>query len=373
MALTKVDQTMVSDQVFGRRNMFLNGKMQVAQRGTSATGATSSDYYTVDRWQFIAFSAGTWTVSQSTTVPSGEGFAYSHKFDCTTADASLGASDYLILGQKIEGINLQHLKYGTSSAEKLTLSFWVRSAKTGTYCIEYRNANSGGTRTQSQSYTISAADTWEKKTITIDGDTATAFDNTTNSELEIYFWLAAGSNFTSGTLATSWASDTTANRAVGQVNLADSTSNDWYVTGIQLEVGDNATPFEHLSYGEELALCHRYCFAACPAGEAGSGASNVQIGIGSFYTDTQIETVVHFPTTMRSSPTLSVNSGTNYFISETNAGVQGFNSWTGVYGAGKSQKLIYSSGTVSDFGNQGMATRLAVQNSAAYVIFEAEI
>ena len=189
---------------------------------------------------------------------SGEGFAYSHKFDCTTADASLGASDYLILGQKIEGINLQHLKYGTSSAEKLTLSFWVRSAKTGTYCIEYRNANSGGTRTQSQSYTISAADTWEKKTITIDGDTATAFDNTTNSELEIYFWLAAGSNFTSGTLATSWASDATANRAVGQVNLADSTSNDWYITGVQLEVGDKATPFEHLSYGEELALCQRY-------------------------------------------------------------------------------------------------------------------
>ena len=99
----------------------------------------------------------------------------------------------------------------------------------------------------------------------------------------------------------------------------------------------------------------------------------MQIGIGSFYTDTQVETVVHFPTTMRSSPTLLANSGTNYFISETNAGGQGFNSWTGVYGAGKSQKLIYSSGTVSDFNNQGMATRLAVQNSSAYVIFEAEL
>ena len=258
MALTKVDQTMVSDQVFGRRNIIINGDMKIAQRATAYSGATGTDYYTVDRWQFIASSAGTWTISQSTTVPTGEGFAYSHKFDCTTADASLGANDYLLLGQKIEGINLQHLKYGTSSAEKLTLSFWVRSAKTGTYVIEYRNANSGGTRTQSQSYTISAADTWEKKTITIDGDTASTFENTTDSELEIYFWLAAGSNFTSGTLNTSWGSDTTANRAVGVVNLADNTSNDWYITGVQLEVGNNATPFEHLSQGESLALCERY-------------------------------------------------------------------------------------------------------------------
>jgi len=279
MALTKVDQTMVSDQVFGRRNLLINGDMRIAQRATAYSGATGTDYYTVDRWQFIANSAGTWTVSQSTTVPTGEGFAYSHKFDCTTADASLGAGDYLLLGQKIEGINLQHLKYGTSSAEKLTLSFWVRSAKTGTYVVEYRNANSGGTRTQSQSYTISAADTWEKKTITIDGDTASTFENTTNSELEIYLWLAAGSNFTSGTLNTSWGSDTTANRAVGVVNLADNTSNDWYITGVQLEVGNNATPFEHLSQGESLALCERYLEVCRSSDDGYCGVWGAQLNI----------------------------------------------------------------------------------------------
>ena len=374
MALTKVDQTMVSDQVFGRRNLIINGDMRVAQRGTSSTSVSSGgDYLTIDRFRFSMSSAGTWDISRSATVPSGEGFAFSQKIDCTTADSSLDAANYLIYLTALEGQNLQHTKFGTSSAEKLTLSFWVRSAKTGTYVVEFINSAAGGTRTQSQSYTISSADTWEKKTITIDGDTVRAFDNTTDAELSLYFWLAAGSNYTGGTLNTSWNSSTNANRAAGLVNLADSTSNDWYITGIQLEIGDNATPFEHLSYGEVLSLCHRYCFAACPAGEAGSGASNVQIGIGSFYTDTQIETVVHFPTTMRSSPTLSSNSGSSYFISETNAGGQGFNSWTGVYGAGKSQKLIYSSGTVSDFNNQGMATRLAVQNSAAYVIFEAEI
>ena len=179
MALTKVDQTMVSDQVFGRRNLFMNGDMQIAQRGTSATGKTATGFYTVDRWEFVASSAGTWTISQDTTVPTGGGFTTSQKLDCTTADSSLGAGDYLIWRQKIEGKNLQHLKFGTSSAEKLTLSFWVRSAKTGTYIVEFYNNNSGGIRRQSQSYTISSADTWEKKTITIDGDTATAFENTT--------------------------------------------------------------------------------------------------------------------------------------------------------------------------------------------------
>jgi hypothetical protein len=313
MALTKVDQTMVSDQVFGRRNLLINGDMRIAQRATAYSGATGTDYYTVDRWQFIASSAGTWTVSQSTTVPTGEGFAYSHKFDCTTADASLGAGDYLLLGQKIEGINLQHLKYGTSSAEKLTLSFWVRSAKTGTYVVEYRNANSGGTRTQSQSYTISAADTWEKKTITIDGDTASTFENTTNSELEIYLWLAAGSNFTSGTLNTSWGSDTTANRAVGVVNLADSTSNDWYITGVQLEVGNNATPFEHLSYGEDLALCSRYFFKAKPSGALVAWAHPLTTGDTVYRRCT-----LAFPVEMRDHPTISFTSANDSTLSNTN-------------------------------------------------------
>ena len=262
MALTKVDQTMVSDQVFGRRNIFINGKMQVAQRGTSATSQTGTGYFTVDRWQMAINSAGTWDVSQSTTVPSGEGFVYSHKLDCTGADSSLSASDYMIFRQKIEGINLQHLKYGTSSAEKLTLSFWVRSAKTGTYIVEFFNNNSSENKTQSQSYTISSADTWEKKIITIDGDTARSIQNTTSLDLLVYFWLAAGSTYTGGgSLNTSWSVPATVGnnvRAKGQVNLADSTSNDWYITGIQLEVGDNATPFEHRPYNQELIECRRY-------------------------------------------------------------------------------------------------------------------
>ena len=260
-ALTKVDQTMVSDQVFGRRNIFINGDMRVAQRSTS-NSSSGSGYHTVDRWDVAISSAGTYTFSQSTTVPSGEGFAYSQKIDCTTADASLGSGDYFIWRQKIEGVNLQHLKYGTSSAEKLTLSFWVRSAKTGTYIVEFYNNNSAGIKLQSQTYTISSADTWEKKTITIDGDTALAFQNTTDGELLMYWWLAAGSNYSGGdSLNNSWNSSVANNtRAVGVVNLADSTSNDWYITGVQLEVGENATPFEHLTYQETAMLCYRYYY-----------------------------------------------------------------------------------------------------------------
>jgi hypothetical protein len=302
MALTKVDQTMVSDQVFGRRNLFMNGDMQIAQRGTSATGKTATGFYTVDRWEFVASSAGTWTISQDTTVPTGGGFTTSQKLDCTTADSSLGAGDYLIWRQKIEGKNLQHLKFGTSSAEKLTLSFWVRSAKTGTYIVEFYNNNSGGIRRQSQSYTISSADTWEKKTITIDGDTATAFENTTDGELLMYWWLAAGSTYQGGTLQTSWATNNANNtRAQGQVNLADSTSNDWYITGVQLEASDNATPFEHLSYGEELSLCERY-YQLCRAGYAegySSTAGSIQLSFG---------------TPMRATPSATLVNGTNALL-----------------------------------------------------------
>ena len=257
MALTKVDPSVVNDQVIGRRNLIINGEMRIAQRGPSSSGQTGAGYFCCDRFDTTMSSAGTWTVSQDSTVPTGAGFVNSMKYQCTTADSSLDASNYLIHRTSLEGQDLQHLKYGTSSAEKLTLSFWVRSAKTGTYIVEFVNHNSG-VKSNSQSYTISSADTWEKKTITIDGDTATGFLNNIVGQLSLYFWLASGSTYTGGTLSTSWTSMTNANRAVGQVNLADSTSNNWYITGVQLEVGDAATPFEHRDPREELKLCRRY-------------------------------------------------------------------------------------------------------------------
>ena len=223
------------------RNLIINGDMSIAQRGTSTSSITTSGYHSIDRIDTVIGSQGTWTQSQSTDVPTGQGFAKSLKMDCTTADASPASGDFLIIQQGLEGQNLQLLKKGTSSAESLTLSFWVKSNKTGTYIAELWDRDND--RAYSQSYTISSASAWEKKTITYSGDTTGAFDNDNAKSLEVNFFLGAGSDRTSGTLQTAWGAKTNANRAVGQVNLADSTSNEWYITGVQLEVGTTASDF----------------------------------------------------------------------------------------------------------------------------------
>jgi len=264
MALSKIDSANMIEDVpqskidnnINFRNLIINGGMDIAQRGTSQASITTSGYYTVDRYRSTISSSGTWTISQSTDVPSSQGFAKSFKMDCTTADASLSSSDFITHRQIIEGQNLQYLKKGTASAESTTCSFWVKSNKTGTYIAELHDVDNA--RTISKSYTIDAADTWEKKSVTFAGDTTGAFDNDSAGSLYLNFWLAAGSNFTSGTLATSWENITNANRAVGQVNLADNTANEWYVTGIQLEAGSVASDFEFLPVDVNLQRCQRY-------------------------------------------------------------------------------------------------------------------
>jgi len=240
----------------GFRNIVINGDMQVAQRSTSTASITGAGYHTVDRWQTDLTSLGTWTQSQSTDVPTGYGFANSLKMDCTTADASPSASDVLAIQTKFEGQNLQYLKKGTANAVSLTLSFWVKSTKTGTFIAELYDSDN--TRHIAKSYTVNASNTWEFKTITYAGDTTGAFTNDNGLSLLLVFYLGAGTNFTSGTLQTSWGSATTANRAVGQVNCADSTSNDWLVTGVQLEAGTSATDFEFLPIDVDLDRCLRY-------------------------------------------------------------------------------------------------------------------
>jgi len=293
----------------GRRNMVINGAMQVSQRGTSETGVTSGGYKQApDRWIIAGSSAGTWTVSQSSTVPSGEGFSYSYKLDCTTADASLSAGDHWVLAHYIEAQNVAHLGYSTSSAKKITLSFWVRSAKTGTYVLEIVRNDSD--RHIAQTYTISSADTWEHKTLTFDADTGgSAIPHDNGRGFEINFWLAAGSTFSGGTLATSWATKVAANRAAGVVNLADSTSNDWYVTGVQLELGENASDFEHRSFGEELALCQRYYQKIGPAAD-GSAANRTIYGLGFVINSSNFRPLINFPVKFRTAPGAIETSGT---------------------------------------------------------------
>jgi len=259
MALTRIQPPAIADvREPNFRNIVINGDMAISQRSTSEASLTSSGYNTLDRYRCVIVTAGTWTQSQDTDVPTGSGFANSMKWDCTTADASLGASDLITIQQFVEGQNVQYLKKGTSDAVPITLSFWVKSVLTGTYICEI--GDSDNSRSISASYTISSASTWEYKTLTFPGDTTGAFTNDNGASLTVQFCLGAGTDYTSGSLATSWGTTTTANRYVGQVNLASSTSNNFWLTGVQLEAGSVATDFEVVSYDQNLERCYRYYF-----------------------------------------------------------------------------------------------------------------
>ena len=273
------------------RNIVINGDMQVAQRSTSVASITTDGYYTVDRFIFQINSLGTWTQSQSTDTPTGQGFGKSFKLDCTTADATPSASDYMILAQKFEGQNLQYLKKGTANALPLTASFWVKSTKTGTFICEL--VDEDNVRSISKSYTVSVSNTWEFKTVTFPGDTTGVLDNDNSSSLKLNFWLGAGTDFTSGTLATTWGARTNANIAVGQVNIADSTSNDFLITGVQLEAGTSASDFEFLPYDVDLARCQRY-YVRFNAIKTYS-----LYGIGNAFTTGIVRSNISLPVTMR--------------------------------------------------------------------------
>jgi len=246
-----------SNQGVNFRNLIINGDMSIAQRGTSSTGITSNGYYTVDRFQTIISSLGTWTNSQSTDVPTGQGFSNSLKMECTTADASPSAGDNLLLYHYVEAQNCQHLKFGTSNAESLTLSFWVKSNKTGTLTQNIRQIDGG--KFINNSYTINSANTWEKKTLNFVGNTADVIDNDNGAGFQIEWWLDSGSNFRGGTPSSSWHTQNNLDRnADGTISLADTVGNTWYITGVQLEVGTSASDFEFLPYDVNLQRCERY-------------------------------------------------------------------------------------------------------------------
>jgi len=377
MALSKVDlanqvenqlpQNLVANNL-PFRNIIINGDMSIAQRGTSATGITDGNtYHTVDRMKTQVITAGTWTQTQDTDVPTGQGFTKSLKMDCTTADASLGADDFLIVRQDVEGQNLQYLKYGTSNAESVTMSFWVKSNKTGTYII-WLYAPNASNRQISKSYTINTADTWEKKTITFAGDTAQAFTNDNDSRLRVYFILAAGSNSQSGTLATSWENYVTANRAVGQVNLADSTSNYINITGIQLEAGTTASDFEFLPVDMNLARCQRYYQVLAD----GSEQTQSMIGTGLYFSASLMVMAMQYYTEMRATPSLDNVSGTNYYRIFANNTNDYFDDFF-LISPNSTNKVCDIRNQTDVSGTAGTAGFVRTENAASFLAFDAEL
>lgn len=241
----------------GRRNLVINGAMQVAQRGTSATGVTNNgSHFIIDRFKTVINSAYTNTVEQSTDVPSGYGFVYSLKQTFTTANSSPSSGDYNVLDQNLEKQSIYSTQNGTSSAKSITLSFWVKSSVTGTFAVALQNYGSSR-RSNVLSYTISSANTWEKKVIVTTADTSANTNNANGSGLGLRFALGSGSSYEASNATTGWQ---TADYFgfTGATYPAATTNATWQITGVQLEVGSASTDFEHRSFGEELSLCQRY-------------------------------------------------------------------------------------------------------------------
>ena len=243
-------------QIGGRRNLIINGNFQCWQRNTNVTGlGTASGYFTADRWRINlgGTSAGRFTMSRTAGDP--DGFNYGLVINCTTADTSIAADEQLRLNYRIEGQDLQQLEKGTSTAKAVTISFYAKVDGSATnFVVELQDSDN--TRTISKMFTFT--NTWTRYYWTVPGDTTGALDQDNNMSMTLNFWLNAGANHTSGTLNTSWNARTNANVAAGIHSLFASTSNEFYLAGVQLEVGSQATPFEHRSFGEELTLCQRY-------------------------------------------------------------------------------------------------------------------
>ena len=314
MALTLHGTVADNTAVFSRPTdepFIHNGDMAIAQRTTSTSSVTGNQYG-ADRFstQFATF--GTWTVSQASDAPAGTGLVKSFKLDCTTADTSLGAGDFGVVRTSFEGFQTEPFLKGSSDARTITVAFWVKSAKTGNYVLELFDTDNS--RQISKIYAISSANTWEKKILNFAADTSASdpFNYDNAESFVMNWWLGAGSTYSGGTLNTSaWADNTNANRAAGVLNLADSTDNDWYLTGVQLEFGtfdENSLPkFQFESYGDNLKRCQRYCQIYTQPPLIGSANANNTIARASF----------GLITTMRAAPTATQSGTFSWFYSNS--------------------------------------------------------
>ena len=288
------------------RNKIINGDMRIDQRnaGSAVTINASAATYSVDRWSgFGMASAGVFTLNRSTTAPAG--FTNSLAATCTTADGTIAAGDRYFIDHRIEGFNIADFDFGTASANTVTLSFWVQSSLTGTYCIGF--INDGGARSYVAEYTINAADTWEYKTITLTGDTSGTWLSDNGIGVTIRFTLATGTTYQ--TTANAWSAGNF-NATSNQVNwMSSSSSRTFRITGVQLEVGTVATPFEHRSYGDELARCQRYYWQT-----QNITGSRKYLGMVQAYASTATYGILTYvPVEMRSDATVNISGSFGYY------------------------------------------------------------
>jgi hypothetical protein len=296
------------------RNLIINGAMNVSQRGTSFADPSNDDYV-LDRFIARKSNDGAVTITQDSSAPSG--FANSLKVDVTTADTSIGASQFSMVQHKIEAQNLQGLAFGTSDAKNFTISFYVKSNKTGTYAVNVSQSDNSG-KQATLTYTIDSANTWERKSVTFTGDTSGVINDDNGTGFGILWWLAAGSNFTSGSASATFQAYANADAAAGQaVNVLDSTDNTWFITGVQLEVGQNPTEFEHEPYETTLRKCQRYLLRY--PNDGGTNGGYTRYGTGQIVASNEAEISIYPPVHMRVDPSLTIGgSASDYYIWNAN-------------------------------------------------------
>ena len=308
------------------RNLIINGAMQVAQRGTSTSGVTTTDgYYACDRWR-TQTDYGTWTISQDTDAPNG--FSNSMKLLCTSGGTS--NSNEISLHYYFEGQDVQGLAYGTSDAKEITASFWIKSNTTGTYTLRFYIEDTNRPEV-SKTFTIDTADTWEYKTVTVPANTSYSVTNDNTFGFGLLWYFGAASSFTSAPLNETWNTSVSANSVNSDIPGLGGSTNDYVqITGVQLEAGSVATPFEHRQYGQELALCQRYFYKHNGSwGNAFTSSNSTSLGFT-------------FKVTMRAQPTM--DSGAAFTASNGSNGTPSVYAGTGTGSDGNAMYVYNSAG-----------------------------
>ena len=355
----------------GRKNIIINGAMQVAQRATSATGISSSGYYTVDRFDTaMSTTAGQYTASQVTDAP--EGFGNALKLECTTADTSIAAGETLIGLFQLEGQDVQTIQKGTSSAKEVTVSFYAKANAAKTYVVELKDFTN--TRTCSKTFTVGTS--YTRHEITFPADTTGTITNDNARQFAINLWLHAGSTYTGGTLQTAWGAQSNADRAVGIDSFFSSTDNTFFITGVQLEVGSVATEFEHRSFGQELALCQRYYHRQVRTDTTDASdpsrfnnTAGIYLGLAQITGATTGFLPVNMPTTMRTTPTISQTEASDISVFPgSNIVLTAFS----IVGH-EMHNLIFVSLAFASGGTANDAARVFINTVGSFVDFDAEI
>jgi hypothetical protein len=382
MALSKIDVANMltglvpNDNTIRRPNakpLIINGDMAVAQRGTSFADV-GDGVYTLDRFETQKNNDGAVTVTQEA-LTSGNaynaGFRTALKCDVTTADGTLATNQRFQIQQIIEAQNLQSLKFGTANAEKLTLAFWVKATKTGTHIVRMYQYDDD--RSASIAYTVNTTNTWEKKVMNFPADTTGVIDNNNGAGMQVSWFMGAGASFQSGTLATTWGSNTTANDAVGQVNGLDSTDNNFHITGVQLEVGEynssTLPPFQHESFGDSLSRCQRYYYFHVSEGI--NNDTDTTISLSSQYNSSSVKGFITFPTRMRATPSLKQNTGTNMYRVYENGSNATFTTLT-LSGESTRATGCFTAGSSVSV-TAGSCGALQTMDGTAFVAFDAEL